>query len=186
MKSTAQAGQSVSSRRKKRPISSGRCIARALAASLLAAAAGAATAATPADQGISIQAPWMRLIIKSRPAAGYFALHNDTGSALTLTGASSPGCGTLMLHQTKSVNGVDKMLPVKSIAVPAHGVVTFAPGGYHLMCMSPTGSLSIGHEIPVTLKFAGGKTATAQFAVRGPNGTTATGKMSMDGMHKGK
>ena len=46
-----------------------------------------------------------------------------------------------MLHQSKEENGVEKMLPVKSVPVPAHGTLSFAPGGYHLMCMQPQASM---------------------------------------------
>lgn len=126
----------------------------------------------------------MRLIIKSRPAAGYFTLHNDTGAAVTLTGAASPACGTLMLHQSENVNGVEKMLPVTSIAVPAHGTLTFAPGGYHLMCMSPSDGVAVGHKVPVTLKFANGTRTSADFPVQGA-GSGASGNMNMGNMNGG-
>ena len=137
------------------------------------AAAGAATA------GLSVENPSMRFVIKSRPAAGYFTVQNDTGSAVQLTGASSPACGTVMLHQSKNVNGVEKMLPVKSVAVPAHGKLVFAPGGYHLMCMSPTPRMVVGQKVPVTLKFGGGETVKADFPVEGASGTMPMGKMNM-------
>jgi hypothetical protein len=127
---------------------------------------GAAGAATPS---VTVENPSMRFIIKSHPAAGYFTLQNNTGSAIDLTGASSSACGMLMLHQSKEVNGVEKMLPVKRISVSAHGTVLFAPGGYHLMCMSPSNAMKVGATVPVTLKFADGKTISARFPVKGVN-----------------
>ncbi len=135
----------------------------ALSAGFIAAAIAPAAAA-----GVSVENPWLRFIIASRPAAGYFTLHNDTGTAIELTGASSTACGMLMLHQTKEVNGVEKMLPVKSVAVPAHGTVSFAPGGYHLMCVSPGAAVAQGRSVPIVLKFSDGKTVTADFPVKGP------------------
>ena len=127
---------------------------------------------TPAQAAgsLRIEQPWMRFIIKARPAAGYFTLKNDTDSAVELTGASSSACGMVMLHQTKQVNGVDRMLMVKSVKVPAHGTLAFAPGGYHLMCMEPQSSMQRGANVPVTLKFSDGKTLTAAFPVKGPGG----------------
>jgi copper(I)-binding protein len=112
----------------------------------------------------------MRFIIKARPAAGYFTLRNNGDTATELTGASSSACGMLMMHQSKQEDGVDKMLPVKSVAVPAHGAVEFAPGGYHLMCMSPTNAMAIGAQVPVTLRFSDGAKVTASFPVKGPGG----------------
>jgi periplasmic copper chaperone A len=125
-------------------------------------AAGATTA------GLTVKNPSVRFIIKSRPAAGYFTLRNNTGSAVDLTGASSSACSMVMLHQSKAENGVEKMLPVKSVSVPPHGTIRFAPGGYHLMCMSP--SMKVGATVPITLKFADGQSVAAQFPVTGPTG----------------
>jgi periplasmic copper chaperone A len=127
-------------------------------------------AAQAAAAGVKIEKPWMRLIIKARPAGGFFTLKNDTDTALELTGAASPACGMMMLHQTKEVNGVEHMMPVKSVKVPAHGTLSFQPGGYHIMCMRPQASMVIGHNVPVTLKFADGKSITADFPVTGPGG----------------
>lgn len=123
-----------------------------------------------AEGGVSIDKPWMRFIIRATPAAGYFTLKNDSDSAVELTSASSTACGKVMLHQTKQVNGVEHMLMVKRIKVPAHGTFSFEPGGYHLMCMKPQSSMQVGASVPVTLKFADGKTLTAQFPVKGPGG----------------
>ena len=89
---------------------------------------------------------------------------------MTLTGATSSGCGMVMLHQSKEVGGIDKMSPVKSLTVPAHGTLNFKPGNYHLMCMNPQGSVTVGGTVPVVLKFADGRTITADFQVKGPGG----------------
>lgn len=136
-----------------------------IAAALLIVSAGSALAG-----GISVEKPWMRLIIKSRPAAGYFTLHNGTNKAVELTGASSNACGMLMLHQSKEQNGMDTMMHVKNVTVPAGGEVTFAPGGYHLMCMHPQSSMVVGKSVPVKLEFANGQSVTTQFPVTGPGG----------------
>ena len=152
--------------------------ATALASIFLIGGLGSAAAAG----ALTIQKPWIRLIIKSRPAGGYFTLHNNTTKTVQLTGASSPACGTMMLHQTKEIKGVEHMLPVKSINVPAHGTLSFHPGGYHIMCMKPQASMIVGHKVPVTLKFAGGRKATADFKVEGPGG----GSMSMGKTNMGR
>lgn len=120
--------------------------------------------------GITIETPWLRFIIKDRPAGGYFTLRNDTDRKIELTGASSTSCGMMMLHQSEDVGGVDKMLPVKSVTVPAHGTLSFTPGSYHLMCMNPQSTVTVGGRVPVVLKFADGKTMSAEFPVKGPGG----------------
>lgn len=117
--------------------------------------------------GLGLSDGWMRIIIPSRPAAGYFTLKNNSSTERKLVGASSPDCGMMMLHQSKTENGVDQMMPVKEVAVPAHGSVHFAPGGYHLMCMRPKAAVKPGKSVPVTLTFDDGTSLTADFAVRG-------------------
>ncbi len=136
-----------------------------VSAGLMFAVATSAMAA-----GVTVEKPWMRFIIKARPAGGFFTLHNDTAKQIELSGASSTACGMVMLHQTKNVNGIERMLAVKSIAVPPHGTLSFHPGGYHLMCMKPKDTMVVGHDVPVTLKFADGNAVTAQFPVKGPGG----------------
>ena len=60
------------------------------------------------------------------------------------------------------------MAMVASVPVPPHGSLNFAPGGYHLMCMQPTGPLLThsGTE-NVTLHFANGATLSAPFTIEG-------------------
>ena len=102
----------------------------------------------------------------SLPAAGYFTLINTTAAPARLVGAASPACGTLMLHKSVSGNGEENMLMVPGVTIPAHGRLQFAPGGYHLMCMSPGPAMTPGKSVPVTLRLANGET----FPVRGATG----------------
>ena len=136
----------------------------------LAAAISFGAQAQPAASGLSVSDQWFRLIMPSLPAAGYFTLNNATAAPQTLIGAASPACGTLMLHKSVSKNGEESMVMVPSVAIPAHGGVQFAPGGYHLMCMSPGPAMAPGKSIPVTLQLANGETLSASFPARGATG----------------
>jgi periplasmic copper chaperone A len=138
-----------------------------LLVSALIGAFAMGAAAEAAETGVTLSDPWMRFIVPSRPAAGYFVLTNDTALAHALIGAASPACGTLMLHKSMSKNGVEKMMIMDRIAIPAHGKLTFAPGGYHLMCMRPTAAVKPGKSVVITLRFADGGTLVAPFPVRG-------------------
>lgn len=140
-------------------------------ASLALAALFVAPAAQAADTtALSLSKPWIRFIIPARPAGGYFVLKNSGAVARTLVGASSPGCGTLMLHKSETKSGADTMVMVPSVQVPAHGSLAFAPGGYHLMCMQPAKTLRPGSSVPVTLKFKDGASLTVAFPVRNAAG----------------
>lgn len=142
-----------------------------LGAVAIATSFGLATQGFTKDAGgLSVTDGWMRSIVPSRPAGGYFTVKNDGDKDRQLTGASSPGCGMLMLHQSVSKDGADKMVMVKTVDVPAHGSATFKPGGFHLMCMQPTEMVKPGKSVPVTLKFDGGGELTSDFPVRGATG----------------
>jgi copper(I)-binding protein len=123
-----------------------------------------------AEQGLTVSGQWLRMVIPSRPAAGYFRLSNNSDKVHELIGASSNACGSLMLHESINRGGVDRMADVKSVPIPAHGRITFAPGGYHLMCRSPSPSVKRGNLIAITLHFADGGTLVSEFPVRDATG----------------
>jgi copper(I)-binding protein len=131
-------------------------------------AVGAAPDAAPSQ--ISVTDAWIRALPGNLPSGGYFTLHNGSASALTLSGASSPACGMLMLHKSQTIGGMASMDDVPSIDVPAGGTLKFAPGGFHLMCMDPSTAIKPGSKIAVVLEFAGGRKTEVEFAVRGANG----------------
>ncbi|HUN40990.1 MAG TPA: copper chaperone PCu(A)C [Acetobacteraceae bacterium] len=140
----------------------------AAASAMLAVLLGApALAANPA---LTVSHPWVRFLTPQIPAAGYFTLHNNGTQPAVLTGASSPDCSQLMLHQSMDKNGMAEMKMVAAIVVPAHGSVTFHPGGYHLMCMSPTSAIAPGRHMPVNLQFKDGLSLSVDFAVYGAKG----------------
>jgi copper(I)-binding protein len=143
-------------------------LALSLAATLLAGVGDAFAA--PPGESLWLSAPSFRFIIAARPAAGYFTLFNASATPRRLIGASSPGCGMLMLHKSMEMGGVAHMSGVKGVTIPAHGKVKFEPGGYHLMCMSPTAAMRPGKTVQVILKFKDGPAMSAEFPVRGING----------------
>lgn len=147
-------------------VGAGTVLALAILATLLPSNARAQSI----EAGVTIQNPWVRFVISARPAAGYFSLLNNSDHARVLVGASSPDCGTLMLHQSRHEGGQEQMVMVERVVVPPHGQIEFAPGGYHLMCMSPSKAVAVGRSIEMTLRFDDGGTATASFPVRGVSG----------------
>ena len=132
-------------------------------AALLAILAPAAFAASPPRA----TGAWFRYLLPSIPAGGYVTLTNSGPHAIVLTGVSSPACGSLMFHRTESQGGTDRMIVVPRIRIPAGGTFRFAPGGYHIMCMSP--HMHPGQTVPVTFRLANGTPLTVRFAVRGAN-----------------
>ncbi len=132
-------------------------IVLAAALACLPAFASAATGAAPSQPPLAVlnaEKPWFRYLLPNLPAAGYMVLRNTGDGMAILTGASSPDCAMLMLHQSQEQSGTSTMTMVSSITVPAHGSVTFAAGGYHLMCMQP--KMTVGQRAPLALHFKDG------------------------------
>jgi periplasmic copper chaperone A len=148
----------------------GRAVVKAAVLAVLALAPAAPPTFAQAPHGLVLSGQWFRFIMSSLPAAGYFTLSNRGAAAEKLTGATSPACGMLMLHKSVRKNGTESMVMVPSVAVPAHGKLRFAPGGFHLMCMKPTNAMQRGKTVPVTLEFADGKSLSASFPVRNATG----------------
>jgi len=118
-----------------------------LAAVSIALALGMLATPAAASPSLTISHGWFRFLTPQIPAAGYLTLHNDSEYAAVLTGAAVP-----------------------DVVVPAHSSVTFRPGGYHLMCMSPLPPVSPGRSVPISLSFKDGSTVTAMFPVYGAKG----------------
>ena len=132
----------------------------------LGLAPAAAFAAAPG--GVTVQQPWVRYLLPSLPAGGYLVLVNNSDLPATLTGASSPGCASLMLHESMNMGGTAMMMPVASVPVPAHGQAELVEGGYHLMCIGP--KMKPGDKIAITLDFGDGTSVVVSAPVYGAMG----------------
>jgi copper(I)-binding protein len=130
---------------------------------LLLALGGAAQAAP-----VTIADPWFRFLPAGLPAGGYFTAHNAGKADLAITGAQSPACGMLMLHQSSNKGGMSGMDMVDKVALPAGGTASFTPGGFHLMCDQP--KMNVGSAVPVTLQLSDGSSVKALFAVKDARG----------------
>ncbi len=113
---------------------------------------------------------WFRALPENLPSGGYFTLTNGSTVPVVLTGASSPACQSLMLHKSETANGMAQMTDAANILVAAGATLKFAPGGYHLMCMSPTPEMKPGATVFVTLQFQSGKAVTTPFTVKNARG----------------
>ncbi|MGH6827712.1 MAG: copper chaperone PCu(A)C [Rhizomicrobium sp.] len=136
-----------------------------IVALLASALAGPAFAAP-----LLLEDGWIRAMPSGIPSGGYFTLRNETSRPVTLVGVASPACGRVMLHRSQMTGGMASMQAVSEVEAPAHGVLRFAPGGYHLMCTGARPFLKPGATVPVTLIFKDGEKLTANFAVRNAAG----------------
>ncbi|HLY07221.1 MAG TPA: copper chaperone PCu(A)C [Rhizomicrobium sp.] len=120
--------------------------------------------------GIAISHGWFRMLPSGQPAGGYFTMKNSGTRPVDLVAAQSAACGMLMLHRSVSNSGTSRMEDVRSVSIPSGGTFSFAPGGYHLMCMDPGAAMAPGKSVPVTLVFSDGSKVNANFAVKNAAG----------------
>lgn len=126
------------------------------------AAMGAVTAGE-----IAITDAWIAAPVGDQPrAAGYITIRNDGGTDERLVGVTTPAAAMSHLHRTVVEDNVSRMESVNAVIIPAHGEVTFAPGGLHLMLMSLTESLTEGQTVSLTLQFLDAGDVTVDAPVR--------------------
>lgn len=109
---------------------------------------------------------WVRLAaVPGRPAAAYFTLHGGD-AAVKLNAVEAKGVQRAEMHQSRMTgNGMMAMDSVGEIVVPAHGKVTFAPAGYHVMLFGVPATVKPGGTLPLTLRFDDGRATTADARV---------------------
>jgi copper(I)-binding protein len=103
----------------------------------------------------------------SRPAIGtgvvYMRVNNRGNTPDRLDAARTPVARVVEIHQSMDesksmpgmkMTGVMSMQRVRALAIPAHGSVTLAPGGYHLMAIDLRHDLHPNTQFPLQLHFA--------------------------------
>ncbi|MEO8803750.1 MAG: copper chaperone PCu(A)C [Rudaea sp.] len=138
-----------------------------LFAALLLCASAQAVAAS-----LQIQHAWIRWLPGDLPAAGYAIVANTSNKPARLLGADSPDYGGVMLHQSFKQDGTERMQMVVGIDIPAHGRITLAPGGYHLMLMHAKHPIAPGDRVHLNLHFSGDQTVGVDVAVRPANASS--------------
>ena len=151
------------------------------ALALLLALGGAPALAQEFKAGdIVIDKAWARATPKGAAVgAGYLTIHNNGVTPDRLTGGAADFAN---VHEMSMVGGVMKMRELKDgLAIPAHGSVTLAPGGYHFMFTGLKAPLATGEVAKATLNFEHAGAVPVEFAVR-PVGASSGGAAKKDDM----
>ena len=109
--------------------------------------------------------------IKNLPAvvpvrAGYMKISNTQSQDITILSLDSELFEGIHIHQTLEVDGVTSMRAIGDLTIRAGESLELAPGGFHLMMMSPLEELSPGQKVVVTLHYQDQKTQTIEMVVR--------------------
>lgn len=109
----------------------------------------------------------MRALPPGQPtAAAYVTLHNPSGSAVVLTGGSTPAAALVEIHQSSQEDGMWRMRKLGGLEIPAGGSVSMTPGGVHLMLFDLGKPLREGDSIPLQLEFDTGETLDVVIEVK--------------------
>ena len=121
----------------------------------LMAVLSASIAAQPYTLGaISIERPWSRELPPVAPnGAAYLRIENGGKTSARIVSAHSPVADRVEIHAHEMDAGIMKMRHLHSVEVPAHGAVSFEPGGLHLMLIGLKEPLVAGKGFPLTLVF---------------------------------
>jgi hypothetical protein len=144
-----------------------------LASALLLCACGAPqqTPAPPAhapaqSAGIAVSGGWASPTPGGvAVSAGYMTITNNSDTADTLTGASSPRAASVEIHRMSMEGAVMQMRPAGPLPIPAHQSITLAPGGLHLMFQGVSTPFAEGESIPVQLIFEHAGSVSAELPV---------------------
>ena len=108
----------------------------------------------------------------ARAAGGYMTIMNTGTEDDLLVDVKIEG-HMAMIHESREDDGVMRMLHVDAVVVPAEGMVSFAPGGFHVMVMGlKPGELPYGELVEATLIFdrAGEVPVTFEVSEKGMRG----------------
>jgi periplasmic copper chaperone A len=82
--------------------------------------------------------------------------------------ASSPAFASVELHETRVVDGVNRMRHVPALRIAPGDAAVLKPGGLHLMLMRPHAALAEGDKVVVELELADGRRVPGEFEIRKP------------------
>ena len=94
---------------------------------------------------------------------GYFVVSNPTTAEVILTGASARDARAIQMHETTTDpnRSMTRMRRMEVVRIPAGEVVSFRPGGLHLMLF---GVADLPERVAITLEFAGREPITVSFS----------------------
>lgn len=110
---------------------------------------------------------WVRLVPGGMPMhAGFGRIENACAAPATIVSASSPSYGSVMLHESRIVGGVNQMRMLQELRLKPDDAAVLRPGGLHLMLMDPTSPLKPGSHVAIDFALKDGRHVLGDFEVR--------------------
>jgi copper(I)-binding protein len=136
---------------------------------LLAIAAALPACARDRDCAPRVREGWIRLLPGGMPMhAGFGRIENPCAMPLTITGARSPAYDSVELHESRVVDGMNRMRAVPELRIAPDGAAVLKPGGLHLMLMDPRAPLKEGSRVVIEFTLQDGRVLRGEFVARKP------------------
>jgi copper(I)-binding protein len=101
---------------------------------LLLAAHAAHAVSAESTEHITLEHAWVRALPPTQSStAAYLRVINRGKDTVRITGAEASGAGRVALHQSRSEDGIMRMLPVSELPLAPGASAELEPGGLHLM-----------------------------------------------------
>ncbi len=121
------------------------------------------------DCSPQVQDGWIRLVPGGMPMhAGFGRIDNPCPMPATIVSVSSPAYASVELHESRIVDGINRMRQLSELRITPDGAATLKPGGLHLMLMQPNAPLKEGSWVAIEFKLKDGRTVRGEFEVRKP------------------
>ena len=118
------------------------------------------------SEEVAVTDSWARAsITASRPAAAYMSIESSTGDRLI--GITTPVAESVVIHAVREEDGINRMVHLPALDIPAGEPVRLAPGGMHAMLMGLDAKLVESESFPMTLSFENAPAVTVQVPVLG-------------------
>lgn len=131
--------------------------------------AGMASIAAAGECLPQVEQGWVRPPPVAMPMmAGFASIRNPCPAAIAVVSVSSPSFAEVSIHETREIDGVNRMREVERLEVAAGQSVELKPGGLHLMLFRPYSTLKEGDKLAIIVKLADGREIPAEFEVRKP------------------
>ena len=110
---------------------------------------------------------WVRLGPVAMPMmAGFGRIENPCPQPVAVVSARSPAFGDVSIHESRVVDGVNRMRELAELPVAAKSNATLAPGGLHLMLMRPSAPLKEGDKVAVIFRLKDGREVSGELTAR--------------------
>src|SRR3546814_20840726 len=101
--------------------------------------------------------------------AGFGRIENNCATPVTITGASSPAFDSAELHETRIVDGVNRMRHLPELRIAPGDAAVLKPGGQPLMLLRPHAPLKPRRKAVIVFELSAGGALPGGVKVRKPD-----------------